>query len=94
MIRLRKQGKDMLRRVFVSGNAGYFHNEQDGESWEGRKRSLDALKRYGFVRMSVTKEHPPRRLWHLTAAGNKLAQDYWCPEADSPPAAEGAVQHG
>lgn len=88
-VSLSKVAKDMLRRVFIAGNAGYFHGEAAGERWGARKRCLDLLKAAGLLRTSTTKEHPPRLLWHLTAQGAQLARALWCPSevrGEGPPA--------
>lgn len=76
---LSKVTKEMLRRVFVSGNAGYFHGAVAGERWGQRKHCLDALKLQGLLRSSTTREQPPRLLWHLTPQGAQLTQTIWCP---------------
>ena len=64
---LTKVAKAMLRRVFVCGNAGYFHDEVAGENWGGRKHSLVVLEKQGLLRSSRAKA-PPRLLWHLDPA--------------------------
>lgn len=78
-MRLRRTTKEMLRRVFVCGNAGYFHGEVARKRWGWRKRCLDLLAAAGLLRTSPTREHPPRLLWHLTPKGAQLTQTLWCP---------------
>ena len=82
-MRLPKTSKEMMRRVFVAGNAGYFHDEVAGESWGVRKRCLDGLKAQGLLRTSTTKGQPPRILWHLTPQGAALTRKLWCHEDPS-----------
>ncbi len=75
---LTKVAKAMLRRVFVCGNAGYFHDDVAGENWGGRKHSLVVLEKQGLLRSSRAKA-PARLLWHLTPDGAQVAQKLWGP---------------
>ena len=87
---LTKVAKAMLRRVFVCGNAGYFHDEVVGENWGGRKHSLVVLEKQGLLRSSRAKA-PPRLLWHLTPDGAQVAQKLWCPGESADRAPEAAA---
>jgi len=87
---LTKVAKAMLRRVFVCGNAGYFHDEVAGENWGGRKHSLVVLEKQGLLRSSRAKA-PPRLLWHLTPDGAQVAQKLWCPDESADRAPEAAA---
>lgn len=87
---LTKIAKAMLRRVFVCGNAGYFHDEVAGENWGGRKHSLVVLEKQGLLRSSRAKA-PPRLLWHLTPDGAQVAQKLWCPDESADRAPEAAA---
>ena len=87
---LTKIAKAMLRRVFVCGNAGYFHDEVAGENWGGRKHSLVVLEKQGLLRSSRAKA-PARLLWHLTPDGAQVAQKLWCPGESADRAPEAAA---
>ena len=87
---LTKVARAMLRRVFVCGNAGYFHDEVAGENWGGRKHSLVVLEKQGLLRSSRAKA-PARLLWHLTPDGAQVAQKLWCPDESADRAPEDAA---
>lgn len=90
MPHLTKIARAMLRRVFVCGNAGYFHDEVAGENWGGRKHSLVVLEKQGLLRSSRAKA-PPRLFWHLTPDGAQVAQKLWCPDESADRALEAAT---
>jgi DNA-binding PadR family transcriptional regulator len=69
--------RDLVKRVFVAGNAGYFHAEQP--NWQGGLRTLKSLEMAGILRSSRTAESPPRLPWHLTREGAREAAALWAP---------------